>query len=372
MMKMPTLYGKDSSGNLKLWEVFTIEDAITVRHGKLGGKIQEKTTKTTPKNEGRANSTTASEQAYLEAEAKWVKQKKKGYCETKEEALNFVNLMPMKAQNFNEYEHKIGYPVYIQPKLNGQRLLLEADGTAQSKQGEDITFPAHWAADIQKLMDLNLIPDGLDGEVFSGYQKQGGLSLQQIIGAFRKPNENTPKLKYYVYDIPSDEPQNVRMGKLMNLEATLLELGIENIVVSDFERAHHQSDADIFYAIWLEDGAEGMVYRNTEGVYEFGKRSYNLIKRKPRQSAEALVLDSVPDKNNAGLLTCQLQNGVKFKCLMRVDSSLDIDYRKHQNALTLIGSHIEFEYEELSDNGVPTKPVGVGVRKVNLNWEPQE
>jgi len=371
-MKLPTLYGKDSTNGLKLWEVFTTEDTITVRHGKLGGKIQEKTTKTSPKNEGRSNATTASEQAVIEAEAKWVKQKKKGYCETKEGALNFVNLMPMKAQNFNDYEHKITFPVYIQPKLNGQRLLLESDGTAQSKQGEDIAFPAHWNDDIQKLINLNMIPNGLDGEVFAGYQKQGGLSLQQIISSFRKANENTPKLKYYVYDIPSNEPQRMRMSKLLDLQAQMLSIGITNIVIGEIERVSRSEDVDMFYNLWLEDGAEGMVYRNTEAVYEFGKRSYNLIKRKPRQDAEALVLNVVADKNNAGLMTCQLQNGVEFKLLMRVDSHPEIDYRKHHNAITLVGKHIQFEYEELSDDGVPTKPVGVGLRALNSNWEPLE
>ena len=368
-MIFPTLYGKDSAGALKLWEVFTRNEVIVVRHGKLGGKIQEKQTTAIPMNIGRSNATTASEQADTEALAKWTKQKKKGYFEDKEEALGFVTRTPMKAQNFNDYAHKVNYPCYIQPKLNGQRLMIDSDGSSQSKQGEAVSFPKHWEDDIQQLVALGMMGcDGIDGEVFSGHVKQGGLSLQQIISAFRKPNENTSKLFFAMYDVCTDTDQSSRMKRMSLIQ----ELGLVNIVSVPTILVHSPEEADIWYYKWLEAGAEGMVYRNTDAPYEYGKRSYNLIKRKPRLDAEAKVIGCVPDKNNAGLLSCILQNGVEFKCLMRVDSHPDIDYRKFNNANTLIGTFITFEYEELSDAGVPTKPVGIGLRNMNANWEPLE
>lgn len=367
-MIFPTLYGKDSSGGLKLWEVFTQNEVIIVRHGKLGGKIQEKRTTAVPMNVGRSNATTASEQADTEALAKWTKQKKKGYFEDKEEALGFVTRTPMKAQNFNDYSHKVKYPCYIQPKLNGQRMLIDSDGNCQSKQGEPIDLPEHWKDDIKKLVVSGLMEDGIDGEIFSGHVKQGGLSLQQIISAFRKPNENTHRLYFAMYDTCSDHHQVTRVLDMRSIQ----ELGLKSIEAVPTILVFNGDEADVWYAKWLEQGAEGMVYRQENGLYEYGRRSYNLIKRKPRLDAEAKVVGCVPDKNSAGLLSCVLQNGVEFKCLMRVDSHPDIDYRKFDNASTLINTFITFEYEELSDDGVPTKPVGVGLRKMNSNWEPLE
>ena len=368
-MIFPTLYGKDSSGGLKLWEVFTQNEVIVVRHGKLNGKIQEKRTTAVPMNVGRSNATTASEQADTEALAKWTKQKKKGYFEDKEEALGFVTRTPMKAQNFNDYSHKVKYPCYIQPKLNGQRMLIDSEGNCQSKQGESIELPEPWKEDIKKLVESGLMKDGIDGEIFSGHVKQGGLSLQQIISAFRKPNENTQRLFFALYDVCSDGTQEERVLDMIKIKGLNLSCILGNIETIFIETPE---GADAWYAEWLEQGAEGMVYRNLDGKYEYGKRSYNLIKRKPRLDAEAKVVGCVPDKNNAGLLSCVLQNGVEFKCLMRVDSHPDIDYRKFDNANTLLGTFITFEYEELSDDGVPTKPVGVGLRKMNENWEPLE
>ena len=367
-MIFPTLYGKSSDSKLKLWEVFTQNDVIVVRHGKLNGKIQEKRTTAVPMNVGRSNETTASEQADTEALAKWVKQKKKGYFEDKEEALGFVTQTPMKAQNFNDHAKKIKYPCYIQPKLNGQRMLIDSEGNCQSKQGESIDLPEHWKEDISKLVKSGLMKDGVDGEIFAGHVKQGGLSLQQVISAFRKPNENTHRLFFAMYDTCSEARQEDRIADMLQIQR--LELAtIEAVPTILVYNAH---EADVWYQKWLDEGAEGLVYRNLDGKYDYGKRSYNLIKRKPRLDAEAKVIGCVPDKNNAGLLSCVLQNGVEFKCLMRVDSHPDVDYRKFENANMLIGTFITFEYEELSDEGVPTKPVGVGLRKMNTNWEPLE
>lgn len=370
-MKFVPLYGKDQAGGLKLWEIVTEGHVITVRHGKIGGKIQAKVTYAEPKNVGRANATTAEEQAVLEAEAKWVKQKKRGYFETKEEALGFICKTPMKAQNYNDYAHKIEWPCYQQPKLNGRRMLIDSNGEAQSKAGEPYAIPAHWEKDLQILQDMGFLMDGLDGEVFAG---TGVLSLQQINSAFTKPNENTSKLCYYVYDIPAgqDLPQCVRFNHLDALAAVVERLGIRTIRVV---KPHlvFEDVADKNYHKWVAEGYEGCVYRNPDAPYEFGKRSYNLIKRKPRLDAEALVVAVRRDKNDAGVLTCQLQNGVKFECLMRTDSDPEIDYRKMDAALSLVGQWVTFQYEELSDSGVPTKPVGTGVRQVYpATWEPIE
>lgn len=372
-MKFATLYGKDQAGGLKLWEVYTEGNKIVVRHGKLGGKIQEKATYATPKNIGKANETSPAQQASLEAAAKWVKQHKKGYFTTKEEALAFVNKMPMKAQNYNDYADRIKRPCYVQPKLNGLRILIDDEGEAQSKQGEPYKLPEHWLAELDMLRSAGYLEFGLDGEVFAGYQKQGGLSLQQINAAFKKPNKDTERLKLYVYDIPVEGvPQAVRIAQLESMKKYITVCGLCHIKVVDTPLIEGIED-ELLYAQWLTDGAEGMVYRNTDALYEYGKRSYNLIKRKPRQDAEALVVDAREDKNGDGVLTCMLPNGVHFECLMRKDSHPTINYRKMENAGTLLQKFITFEYEELSDAGVPTKPVGTGIREMDPGtWEPKE
>ena len=123
--------------------------------------------------------------------------------------------------------------------------------------------------------------------------------------------------------------------------------------------------------LWLQ-GYEGVVYRNMDGLYEYGKRSYDMIKRKPRQTAEALVCSVVKDKNGQGVLSCQALNGEQegkyFDLLMRKDADKEINYRLFENACKLLEKTVEYEYEELSLDGVPQKPCGVRLREV-LNGE---
>lgn len=366
----PTLYAKDKSGGLKVWSVSTDGASVYVQHGKLGGKQQVKETVCEAKNVGRSNETTPEAQAEIEALAKWVKQTKKGYFATQEEALAYVSKKPMKAHDYKDYKDRVKYPCYIQAKLNGLRALSEDGNGIQSKSGEAYKQPKHW----EKHLDTILESFGcVDGEVFEKYAKQGGLSLQKINSAFKKPNEDTHRLKYWIYDVPSDLPFSERVKRLECLSGFIKEYGLSTMQVVETKLVHSEEEGDEFYnyVLWL--GAEGVVYRNLDGTYEYDYRSYNLIKRKPRPDAEARVLSVEKDKNNWGILTCELKNGVQFKVQMRVDSHPTINYREYDNAVTLIGGFIKFEYEEFSDSGVPTKQVGVGLREVDpLTWEPKE
>lgn len=356
---MKTLYSKDSKGDLRIWSIYTDGADVVVKHGKIGGKIQEKRYTTESKNVGKANQTTPAEQAELEAEAKYVKQLKSGYFPTKEEALDFQEFTPMKAHNYKDYASKVSYPCYMQPKLNGQRLMIDKNGVAWSKQGEPLELPNHWKG----VKELAIQLGGLDGEVYAGLESEGGLSLQRIVSAFRKPNADTPKLQYWVYDLPIDSPQNLRIGMVNTTPI------INHIVWSLGVLVNSEAEGDVYYQKCVDAKYEGVVYRMLDGVYEFGKRSYNLIKRKPRQTAEAKVLSVEKDRNNWGILNCEMETGAKFKCQMKVDAGKK-NYREHDNALELIEKFIEFEYEELSDDGVPTKPVGVNIRELNKNLEP--
>ena len=356
---MKTLYGKDSKGELRVWSIYTEGAEVVVKHGKLGGKITEKRYTAEGKNIGKANETSDSEQAVLEAEAKYVKQLKSGYFPTQEEALDFIEFTPMKAQDYKKHANKVKYPCYMQPKLNGQRLMIDKNGVAWSKQGEPLELPAHWVG----VKELAIEFGGLDGEVYAGLESDGGLSLQKIISAFRKPNEDTPKLKYWVYDIPCTVPFGVREQNIASRPGISV-VPVNTSIVST------EAEGDKLYEHFCNLGYEGAIYRNEDGIYEFGKRSYNLIKRKPRSTAEAVVKSVDKDRNGWGVLNCETFTGVQFRCQMKVDAG-DKNYRLYENALELIEQVIEYEFEEESDDGIPLKPVGGGIRQVDKYGRPK-
>jgi len=362
-----TLYTLDSKGKLRFWTV-SVEDAvISVSHGSVGGKeTKPKLTYCSGKNVGKANETSPQRQALIEAEAKIVKQLKSGYYRTQEEALNHVETTPMLAKNYNDHANKVKYPCIGQIKFNGLRMMV-SDGQFLSKSGEDyLSFvPEHILGDINKI--TTQLGCNLDGEIYSEE-----LSQQQINSAFRKPNDNTPKLRYIIYDLPSDEPMQERYNNLNMLEKFLEDADLAYVTVHKGFIFNNEEEYTNFFNQVVEQGGEGTVSRNLNSFYEYGKRSSGCIKRKNRQTTEAFVLDAKEDKNNQAVLTCKLESGIEFECLMLKNADPDVNLRLYENKDLVIGKYIEVEYEELSDKGVPTKPVGQRLREVKIvngKWE---
>ena len=373
---MYELFGKSKAGKVLLWRVEVQGDEVIVTHGQNGGKLISKSYKAKPKNLGKVSETTAERQAVIEATALADKQKKRGYFEKIEDAIDFQSSQPMLAQNFNEHEHKVRYNCYVQPKLNGMRLKVVKKGgvfTGESKAGLDSPVPPHWIYGLKMLDAYGLVDNGFDGEIYAGLQSEGGLSLQEIISAYRKYNENTAKLEYHVYDIPVEgetfDQRAVRLANLYNKILTLENEGIKlSIKVVWTGLVERPEEANRIYQYLVDQGYEGMMYRNADGMYEFGVRSYDLIKRKAFVDFEAEVLSVEEDKNSCGVLTCRTINGKHiesvFKVLMRMDAD-EVNYRDYNNALSLVGKTITVEADEYSDSGNPTKPRGIRVRNVN-------
>ena len=90
-----------------------------------------------------------------------------------------------------------------------------------------------------------------------------------------------------------------------------------------------------------------------------------MIKRKPRPTNEALVLSYTLDKNDEPVYTVRAvngeQTGAEFKLKMKIPEN-GVNYRDKANADGLVGQHIEYAWESLSDSKVPGKPVGLFIR----------
>ncbi len=78
-----------------------------------------------PTNVGRANERNSREQADFEFDAIIKKQRDKGF-RAKGERKN-VRPMPMLAHKFTDHKGKVEFPVYVQSKLNGMRMLFNGE-----------------------------------------------------------------------------------------------------------------------------------------------------------------------------------------------------------------------------------------------------
>lgn len=371
----PTLYSKGSKGEIRIWDISVEGNNVTISHGVKGGKIVTKVTQSFGKNRGKKNETSDHTQALADAQSKFDKQLKRGYYPTEKEAIESIDMTPMKLQNFADHEKKVEYPCYIQTKLDGLRMLVDKGMKPQSKAGEDYVIPGHILDDLLKLKGA--LKDrwyGLDGEIYAGHKDRGGLSLQEIVSAFRKENVNTPKLQYWVYDIPkAGEYFSTRNERLEELQYFVKEMGLKNIVILPSRIVVSKAQIDAAFKEAVQNNEEGLVIRNQRGYYEFGKRSYDAQKLKHRSTTEAYVFGATQDKNGESVLTASLKNNTMFKVKMRKDAHPEINLRLWENREHVLDKFIEVEYENLSDSGVPAKPVGLRIREVNPEtWEPKE
>lgn len=100
----PTLYSRDSIGNVRIWLMEQSDNKFRVTAGLQDGeKVTSEWTTTEAKNAGKKNATTAVEQATKEIEARYKKQIKTGYFEDIADIDTARYVEPMLAKLYKDY-----------------------------------------------------------------------------------------------------------------------------------------------------------------------------------------------------------------------------------------------------------------------------
>lgn len=348
-MEKKTLYGLDKGGNFKVWEISTSGDILTIVHGKEDGKMQTKEETIKGKNIGRANETSPAEQAELEAMSRWRKQVDKGYRESKEE-LKELPLLPMLAHDYLKQGHRIKYPCYGSPKLDGVRCLAirHEDRVELKSRGGKEYFVEH----IQR----DLLGSMLPGEVFDGELYIHGKYLEEIVSAVKKPNEDTPNLKFVIFDVVNHKEFDDRLQDLAVVKRFGASVEELRYVVLNSEQEMKEKHKE-----YVAAGYEGIMLRNGGGVYESGKRSADLQKYKEFFDEEFVIIDVREDANgNAVLEVYDNTAGCNFSVCYG-----DHEERKRQlkEKSLYIGKKITVKYQtRYKDSKLPQFPTGAVIR----------
>lgn len=362
------MYKVSKTGKYQVWKCKVQGDSLVVEFGTEGGKQQIKGTPCKGKNIGKANETSPEEQALIELKALYLHQEKnKHYRYTKELADKVVEdcQVPMKIINYKDHKDKVEYPCWVGIKYNGSRAMSISDSII-SKAGIAENFKVEG---IKK--DLQELRRDVDTEVYCH-----GMSLQQIQSARNKPNADTGRLYAVIFDTPiKDLTIEERISNLRSIKREIRQKDLKHLKVEIPVLVNSEEELNnIFNTVTPE--YEGVVIWNTGSLYEFGVRSNFVLKWKPRYDSEARVLSVSEDKNGNGKLhvvACNALANVKFSIMMKVNRRDNKQYpRDFETMKKLEGKWITFSYEELSDKGVPTKPVGENERVCNSKGEPLE
>lgn len=415
--RQPLYKVSPSTSKMQVWSGWTLGSVVLCEWGVLGGKMQTKEYTASPKNVGKVSETCAEEQALIELEAMYQSQCDNKHYKTSEiEAIEASEVcrIPRKVTNYKDRYNKMSDILLTSVKKDGSRACV-IDGNLYSKIGrhEEIKV-THLREAVEQLQQQGV--SVFDAEVFAE-----GLSLQRIRSAWLKPvktskeiikiakdrakkkcediptpdgkvelndaisylgynpNEDAPKLKFFVFDIPDDTGKimHERVNDMIDFEKNVKYLGLSE----SFEMLYpmytksHEERMEMLKRV-CSKGEEGLVHYEPEGVYEFGKRSTNTAKSKPRLDAECKVVSVTKDKNGEGLLNVvgsdELDN-CSFKLKMKVERRDGNRYlRDYESMLSLVGKWITFSYEALSDSGKPQKPVGEEERLCDDRGRPLE
>lgn len=356
-MRLRTLYSRREDGKIQIWEKEIEEGKHRTHSGIKGGEIvTSEWTVCEPKNTGRKNATTPEDQAVAEAEAEWKKKKAKGYRENIDEIDEKAYFEPMLAKVWQDHKKDVIYPVFVQPKLDGLRLIAKRDGlwTRNGKSYHSIPHIAEALAPFFKDVPERIF----DGEC---YADKFASDFDSICSLARKTKptqddlvESAKHIQYHIYDFPG---MRVNFGDRLMMLYDILGPSIHPILklVDTFE-AHCEADVVQHFEAFISRGYEGAIVRS-DGPYE-NKRSKHLLKYKEFTDEDYKIVDVVEGVGNksggAGSVTCQLTPTTTFNA--NIKGNREFCKKMLAEKHNYIGQVATIKYFNLTPGGVPRFP----------------
>lgn len=362
MTNLPPLYKKTKTGAIQTSQISYHDDTFTVVFGQLNGKMQTQTTVCTPKNVGKANETSPSEQAALEALAYHAKKLKSGYV--LDPSGELVVKLPQKVKVYQDNKANVVFPCIATIKLDGVNAtywLNDDDSlTITSRGGEIYPSIPHLEAPIKALMS-HLKTTCLNGELYIH-----GTLQQDITSAVKKPKELSKQLEFHVFEAPflgGSYTERLAKLKAYNDYSAGVKLIIDAIV-----KDHDALDKLLLASIAMH--FEGLVIYNPNAPYEFNTRSSHVFKYKKALDAEYKIISHNVDKSGHPVLICETPEGKPFSVKPK---GTDAERKAIlANIDDYIGQWYTIEYEKLSKDLIPQKPVGISLRACTPKGEPLE
>lgn len=261
----------------------------------------------------------------------------------------------MLAHEYNPEKHTDLTGWLVSEKLDGVRARWHK-GKLWSRSKKEFPAPQFFIDKLKKLLgDIEA-----DGELYLDHGK-----FQETVSIVRcaKEDRGWGKIRYIVFDVAANGPYLARTKKARTtLHGYRNTIEYHNFKFIDYHKIGKNTAEEIMYyhnaAIYY--GGEGIMVRNPETEYEFG-RSWNLLKVKEFKDMEVKVIGyekGTKDGRNAdrvGKLLCRMDNGKE----VGVGNGLSDHERENPPK---IGSIITIKYFELTDEGKPRFPSFVAIR----------
>lgn len=378
IVKLPMLYSRRSDGKVQTW----LKEVEGNKHRSISGirapdgdgkRVTAKWTVCEPKYVGKSNEVTAEEQAMREAKAEWQKKKDKGYKETIDAVDEVGFFEPMLAKKWQDYKDDYEYPVFVQPKLDGLRLIARKEGLF-TRNGKPYKSIPHIAEALEPLFAK--YPKAiLDGEVYADKFANDFPAICSLARQQKPTEEDLIKsrnsIEYHVYDMPYAATEgktdpglrfSERWQALIDVLRSLM-LGKPIVPVLTMG-AKDEAEVDVAYERFIDQGYEGLMVR-ADATYE-NKRTDKLLKYKEFSDAEYRILEVVPGIGNrdgvAGAFICEDEAGtISFKSNIKGNMEFCKEILKHPERY--VGKMATIQYFNLTPAGIPRFPYFLRLRE---------
>jgi DNA ligase-1 len=338
-----------------------------------------------PKNMGKKNERNTFHQALVEARSKYLKKTEDGSQQKGEDTSNSL-ILPMLAVS----KGAVTYPVFIQPKLDGDRCIVYLNKAPPSQEKNVILYsrrrkeyPVNATTEairrnLKQVLEDNYDVKHEDSIYFDGELYEHGVPLQSIGSVIRKEG-STDLVQYHIYDMfyphYTNEPFSYRYKQLKNIY-DLLPIEAKDIIkLVPTHLVHSRKEEDSMYRKFLNSGYEGAMLRNPTGAYAKSTvrsseiRSKALIKRKEVFDGEYEIVnytEGVKGKEiGAVIWICQTSDGKQFNVVP--NGTLESRYKLYKdckrNFITKYKNRLlKVEYRGLTEDGIPSHARAIGFR----------
>ena len=316
---MERLIKKDKNGSERFTDI-RVEDLKdgTADIVKVCGVIgSEKVT------ESRTNVKTGFEKALARAQTMWNNERTK--C---------TEILPMLANKWEDRQKYITEPFYVQPKIDGVRLLVSNKGCF-SRTGKPVKGVEHLAVGLG------------DGEYLDGECYAPNKTFEEITSMFKM---NPEDLEFHVFDYFDLNRPN------LTFEERKGRITIDTFLVNSKEGVKKYHD------MFVQQGHEGVMIRDASSIYEIGKRSNYLLKHKEFQTEEYPIVDvkeGTGREKGTAIWICKVGEQ-HFSA--KPEGTLEVRRKFFEEKDRYIGKQLTVRFQNLTALGVPRFPVGVVVR----------
>mgnify|MGYP003309315090 FL=1 len=284
--------------------------------------------------ESRTNVKTGYEKALKRAQTMWNNEHTK--CN---------QVLPMLANKWEDRQKYISEPFYVQPKLDGVRLLVSKDGGI-SRTGKIIPGT--------EVLGKGLGP----GQYVDGEAYDPNLNFEELTSTFKT---DPLKLKFYVFDF--FDLKKLQMTFEQRWKCVKEEIYNPHYEYVETFSVKRHKDMEGYHKMFMQQGFEGTMIRDPFSVYEVGQRSNYLLKHKDFQTEEYEITGAKTGHGrdaDAVVWVCKTQDGQQFN--VRPEGTIAQREEHYKNHEKYIGKMLTVRFQNLTTLGVPRFPVGVVIR----------